>query len=130
MLGRYFTASSGSTRLLVCRAFDAVTLAVTGKVRRCMACTRTSPTRSALILIGVRVTAVSGFPGADCGGVPWARRLSACASAQAARISPVRPNRVLIDCSLVDLMRETHIDVWRSDPQARIGRRIATAPNA
>src|SRR5689334_4392790 len=62
-LGRYFTASSGSTRFTVCRATPAVIVATAGSVRRCIVVTRTSCTGSAVIVIGPRVTAVSGLGG-------------------------------------------------------------------
>src|SRR5262245_65491861 len=66
-LGRYFTASSGSSRLTVCSTRAAVMLTVFGSVSRCKAARRVSLTRSALTVTGLSRTAVSR------GGVPdWA----------------------------------------------------------
>jgi hypothetical protein len=66
-LGRYFTASSTSTRFTVCSILRAVTRAMAGSVRFCIAATAGSA-GAAMIFTSPSLTAVSG----RVGGVPCA----------------------------------------------------------
>src|SRR6185437_4544140 len=91
MLGRYLTASSGSTRLTVSFAFCAVMLAVTGNVRSWSGATRVS-----LVLLAVTFTAPSfavlspvtvSRTGLCAGRAPWAWSRAVCVDRHAIAIS-------------------------------------------